>query len=424
MNVLGGAARIDTLRYTHFGPVQRVGDRWIAIRWTAHEPSRTLEALWGMNHATTYAAFEEALRSWDTPMQNILYAGRDGRIAIRSTGHLPVRADSSGVGVRDGSTSRTRWIGRVPFEQLPHAIDPAQGFLSSTNQDPADAAYPYYLGRDWYSNLRSLRIDTLLRGKSRHTVEDLIAYQSDVRAMHQVLLAPLLDTLQNLPPRADTLRRMLVAWDGDTDTGRPEPTVLYFFVRALDAVTWDESVFRIREPSVTPHLVLLRDDPGSKWLDRPGTPEVERAADLLRVALAQTADTLDARYGWNPEAWRWGDHHGVIFRHLTQSDALTALWRGPFEYPGFSETLSPASGLRTTHSASWRVVVDFSKTPVEAFGVYPGGQSGDPFSKFYDLHLDRFLRFEPYALYRPPSADAIPADRVTHRLHLTPADRR
>ena len=198
-----------------------------------------------------------------------------------------VNAESSGVGVRDGSTSRTRWIGRVPFEQLPHAIDPPQGFLSSTNQDPADAAYPYYLGRDWYSNLRSLRIDTLLRGKERHSVEDLVRYQSDVRAMQRDLLSPMHDTLKSLPPRADTLRRMLVAWNGDTDVDRPEPTVLYFFVRALDAVTWDESVFRIREPAVTPHVVLLRDEPTSRWLDRPNTRRLvnEAAGSRMRKAL-------------------------------------------------------------------------------------------------------------------------------------------
>ncbi len=418
-HVLGAESVVDTLRMSHFGPVTEADGVLLALRWTAHYRSRTMLALWGMNRARDYADFEQAIRLWDTPMQNILYAGRDGRIAIRSTGHLPVRAGGSGSGLLDGTTTANDWIGRVPFEQLPHAVDPEQGFLTSTNQDPADARYPYYLGRDWTSNFRSLRIDSLLRGKARHTTDDLKGYQADVKAVQHGLYRPLLDTLTGLTPRADSLRKLLVAWNGVTAVDEAAPLGLYHFLERLRALTWDEPVFRARRPAAMQLFLTLRDEPQSPWLDRPDTRARETAPDLLRLALAQAADTLRARYG-PPATWRWGDHHQVVFRHMTRNEALAPLWRGPHPYPGFAETLSPASSLNTTHSASWRVVVDFSQQPPQGWGVYPGGQSGNPFSPLYDAHLDTYLGFAHYTLFKPRTADSIPADRVAARLTLRP----
>ncbi len=419
LGVLRGAAVVDTLRYTHLGPVMDVDGQPVALRWTAHGRSRTMRALWNMHHATNLAEFEKATRDWDTPMQNILYAGRDGHIAIRSTGHLPVRAQGTGSGLLDGTTSRNAWTGRVPFDQLPHAVDPERGWLSSTNQDPADASYPYYLGRDWYSNLRSLRIARLLDARPQHSADDLKRYQADVHVMQFELMKPLLDTLTALAPRADSLRALLVAWDGEAVRDAAAPLAFYVFHETLRRRVWDEPVFARRRPAFVPLYLLLRDTPGSPLLDRPDTPIREDAALLLRGVLAEAADSLRARFG-PPASWRWGAVHGAVFEHLTQSDALAAFSRGPFPYPGFAETLSPAADLETTHSASWRVVVDFSAQPPQGWGVYPGGQSGNPFSPHYDDFIGTYLDFRHYPLFKPAGAASIPADSVESRLLLSP----
>jgi penicillin amidase len=141
----------------------------------------------------------------------------------------------------------------------------------------------------------------------------------------------------------------------------------------------------------------------------------------LRHVLHAAADTLAARHEWDPAAWRWGDHHGVLFRHLTQNQQLEPLWRGPFPYPGFEATVSPARGRTATHSASWRVVVDFSTTPPTGYGVYPGGQSGNPFHPaFYDGHIDTYLNFEHYRLLNPSGPDAFAPADVGQRMRLVP----
>ena len=424
IRVKGRDPVLDTLYYAHWGPVTKDADGAVAVQWTAHYPSHTLGALWGMNHAHDYASFEEATRGWDTPMQNILYAGRDSIIAIRSTGFLPIRKGGHGMGLLDGATDAFAWTGRAPFDELPHAVDPVRGYLTSTNQQPAGPDYPYYLGHDWRSAYRSLRIDALLRGKPAHTVADMKAYQADVHAVQRDLFVPLLDTLSGLSPRADTLRAMLARWNGDTTVDRPEPIILDDFLRALRRLTWDESVFvGRRKPAEVRLYRLLTEHPESKWLDVTATPERERAAGLLRMALDSAVVSLEREAGWGAERWRWGDHHKVVFRHITQSEALRPLWRGPYEYPGFAETLSPAGARMTTHSASWRVVLDFSQSPLRAYGVFPGGPSGNPFSALYDAQIPEYVGFRYYDLLRPARPEDLGEGQRRARLTLRPGAR-
>ena len=423
IRVNGGTPVIDTLYYSHHGPVtfpdpaaidtlDRPGA--VARHWVAHDSSRTLRALWGMNHASNLEEFESALRYWDTPMQNILYAGGDGHIAIRSTGYLPIRRAGHGRGLLDGTTDRFAWTGRVPFDELPAATDPAQGYLTSSNQKPTNAADTTYLGHNWPAGWRSLRLDSLLGRRSAHGVRDFMRYQADVDVQQRDVFVPLLRGVSGLSPRADTLRRMLRAWEGEAAVDRPEPLVLDVFLDRLRDLAWDERVFTVGLRPEDPAFVrLLRENPSSKWFDIQSTDAEEGADALLRRALEATADTLAARHGWDRNAWRWGDHHSIVFRHLTRSEALKPFWRGPMEYPGFASTVSPARGRRATHSASQRLIIDFSETPPEAYGVVPGGQSGNPLHPtHYDAQLSAYVNFEYFDLLKPDAPADLPPDRT------------
>jgi len=414
---------IDTLYYSHHGPVtfpdpaaidtlDRPGA--VARRWVAHDSSRTLRALWEMNHASNLDEFEAALRYWDTPMQNILYAGRDGHIAIRSTGYLPTRRAGHGRGLLDGTTDRFAWTGRVPFEQLPSSTDPAQGYLTSSNQKPTGATDTTYLGHNWPAGWRSLRLDSLLNRTDAHGVDDFMRYQADVDVQQRDVFVPLLDGVSGLSPRADTLRQMLRGWAGRAAVDRPEPLVLDIFLDRLRDLAWDERVFTVGlRPEDPAFVTLLQERPSSKWFDIQSTDAEENADALLRRALEATADSLTARHGWDRSAWRWGNHHTVVFRHLTRSEALEPFWRGPMEYPGFSSTVSPAGGRRATHSASQRLIVDFSTTPPQAYGVVPGGQSGNPLHPtHYDAQLSAYVNFEYFDLLKPDAPADLPDDRT------------
>jgi penicillin amidase len=375
-----------------------------------------------MNRADSAAAVTEALRMWDTPMQNVLYAGSGGDIAIRSTGHLPVRRAGHGRGLLPGSTDTFEWTGRVPFDSLPAARNPAQDFLASANQKPTGDDYPYYLGYDWPDGYRSMRIDSLLRGQSQHSVADFQRYHTDVKVPSRSVFVPLLRPLEGLSPRADTLRRMLAAWNGAAAVDRPEPLVFHEFLSLLRRETWDERVFAAGpDPEDAVLVDLLRHNPDARWLDVQATPGTEDASALLRRALEATADTLASRHGWAPGEWRWGDHHRIQFRHMSGSEQLRPLWRGPYDFPGFASTVLQAPGNPVTHTASQRVIVDFSTTPPTGYGVVPGGQRGTPLDPaFYDTQIPTFLDGEYFDLRTPATPPSLQAPGTRSTLTMQP----
>lgn len=407
IHVAGGDFVVDTLRISRFGPVMEEGDSLYALRWVGHEFGRTFDAVWDMNRASNYHEFEEAIRQWDYPMQNILYAGADSIIAIRSTGYLPIRASGSGFGVLDGTSSDDDWIGRVAFDELPHMISPDRGYATSTNQRPAGEWYPHYLGRDWDSIYRSIRIDSLLSGKAEHSPADLMRYQSDVRAVQADLFLPLTERLEDLSPAAASVRERLLAWDRVMSVDSEEATIFHWFMDALGESLWDEALLADLPGPADVRVLDARTRPGiARLLGSTGSSVEDRLDTLLTGALAEAArHTRD-------DVPEWGDIHGVEFSHITGAGPLHPLDRGPYPYPGTNETLSPGRGLIVSHSASWRVVVDFSTSPPKAWGVYPGGQSGNPFSPLYDAHLPAFLNFRYYPLSLADRPKDVPIDVV------------
>ncbi len=411
--VKGAAARIDTALFSHFGPVVRMDTGAVALRWVAHEPGGILRAIWDMNRAGNRQEFDAALRHFDMPAMNILYADTAGSISIRSTGRIPIRKAGHGAGLLDGTTDRFEWTGSIPFEHLPHADQTAQSYLFSANQLPVGPGYPHYLGHDWPDAYRALRIDSLLRSRPQHGVEDFLRYQSDVHVVQRDLFVPLLEGLGGLSRNASAVRDRLLAWSGEATLDSEAPIAMHLFLQHLRSLAWDEAVFAgMPVPKDMTLLHLLRQ--GSSWLDVARTPETEDASMLLAMALEETGKTLRQDF----QDPRWGNVHHVLLRHFTQNPGLRALWSGPHAYPGFDETISPGSELETTHGASWRMVVDFSRRPPEGYGIFPGGQSGRPLSRYYDLHVPSYLDFEHYKLHRPRNPGELP--EVSSRITLSP----
>ena len=248
----------------------------------------------------------------------------------------------------------------------------------------------------------------------------MMAYQSDVHVVQRDLFVPMMDTIADLSEDARYIRSVLLDWDGRASLEAAGPLVLDEYLDILADLTWDEFDREgLRRPGLEQLYRLITEEPTSRWLDIRSTDmKRETAADLVHAALEATSDTLRVRYGWGVDAWRWDDHHKLVIPHLTKSDALSAFSVGPMSYPGFSNTLSPAAGRMTKNSASWRMVVDFSTDPPEALGIYPGGQSGNPYSVHYADFVEMFTHFGYYRLTRPGRPELVSGITTT----FEPAD--
>ena len=429
----GVALATDTIYHTHRGPMLRAGKLWVSRRWTVLEPNDVNGVFERAAMARSSADIFKAFDSYATPAQNVLTADRGGHIAIRSTGHYPIRPKTAPRGdvLIDGSTSANDWQGWWPLADYPQSVDPAQGYLASNNQQPKDPKVdPRYFGWDWPDPWRAMRINALLRADSAVTPDAMRRFQTDpVSERTKIFVRAFTEAVDSAPaPRDSALThaaKILAGWDQRFTTDN-EVAVLY--TAALDELTrrtWDELVIpgatsndRPRgaaTPSAT-MLTELLSDPKSPWWDDRSTRNVVEDRDMiLRASLLAGYQRVIKQYGEPGAAWRWGYVRYANIHHLLRIPALSRLSIPMQSGPG---TLNPSGGDGTAGS-SWRMVVELGPE-VRAWGTYPGGQSGNPASKRYDDHLAKWRAGELDTLRFPPRASDLAGHSLSSTLTLTP----
>jgi penicillin amidase len=393
IKVRGGKPVIESVFYTHLGPVPFTETRpdmpdWIpvgaAMRWTGHDASRIMEAIYILNHGRDYGEFKTAIAKFDCPAQNIVYAGSDGRIAIWHNGKFPLRARGQGRYLLDGSSPADEWAGWLPMDRVPHSEDPDRGFVSSANQNPADEAYPYYLGWDYGTFERGARINEILSAAPLVTPEDMIRMQGDALSLRaRTILPQLLEILPKagLPAEEQACARELGRWDFVYRAESTEPTVFNRFWIELYLAIWSDDrekgkkLFEVPAADITMELILR--EPDSPYFDDLATPAKESLADIVRLAFSQAVSHLTEENGTFGPRWRWGQTNPVTIGHLGRIPGLEA---PPLAVSGGRSIINAASG---SHGPSWRMVVEMGPT-VQAWGILPGGASGNPGSRFYD----------------------------------------
>jgi penicillin amidase len=173
--VKGGDPVIEEVIVTHHGPLINTlapdlcGGQPLALRWTALEPDNIFQAVLDMNRAGDCQAFRQALRNWSVPIQNTVYADRQGNIGYSLPGKVPVRAKGDGRVPVPGWTGEYEWTGYIPFEELPHLFNPPAGFIVSANNRVVGQDYPHYLGYDHVSGNRAQRITELIQAQDKST---------------------------------------------------------------------------------------------------------------------------------------------------------------------------------------------------------------------------------------------------------------
>ena len=82
-----------------------------------------------------------------------------------------------------------------------------------------------------------------------------------------------------------------------------------------------------------------------------------------------------------------------MIKHLLK-DAVMPFARN-VSVGGWGNTIN---AVTVTHGPSWRMIVQLSQ-PTQAYGVYPGGQDGNPGSKYYDDFVDTWATGQYYPLW-------------------------
>jgi len=416
---------VDTLRFTHRGPLTRGRDgRWVSTRWTVLEAGGELTQFSRAARATTALAWLDSMAAYQAPAQNMLVADRGGIIAIRTTGRFPLRPVVRGDLVQRGDTSASDWPGDWPLADLPQAVSPLQGYLASANQQPIDPRVnPRYLGADWYSPWRAIRINELLRMDSAVTPDAMRRYQTDPGSPAADVFIPAFFSAARRFPERDSLQRaaaLLAQWDRRYTKDNTRAVLYEAAIREMQRLLWDElrgppgSERPPRDPGLAIVALLLR-DPGSAWWDRRSTRAVEDRDEILARALEAAMGETERRYGPPDDGgWRWDRVRHANIRHLLQLPGLSALG---VAVQGGQSTLNPSSGTGG-FGPTWRMVVELGPE-IRAWGIYPGGQSGNPASSRYADRVRTWSDGRLDTLFVPRTLEAA-ARRQMSGLRLEP----
>ena len=426
----GEALGVDTLRFTHRGPMSRDPDgRWTSMRWSVLSPDLNQTVFLDAARARTAREFLDIMADgFGVPAQNMIVADRQGTIGIRSTGHFPIRPSwTTGFTIQDGSRSANDWEGFWPLERYPQSFDPAQGFLASANQEPLDPKENAYLGIDTdFDVWRALRINKLLRGDSAVTPETMRRWQTDPGSERANAFVPwFLDAAKagkagkGSTAALDSAAAWLAAWDRRYVPDDDHVVLFEAAMRQLAARTWDELLNengrRVATPSSALLLGLLQDPASVWWDDRRTTDVVEDRDAILAASLVAAHDSLVRRYGERSAGgWRWGTVGATRVMHLL---GIPAFSERDIAVQGGPGTLNPSSV--GGHGPSWRMVVELADS-VRAWGTYPGGQSGNPMSPRYRDRLPFWRQGELDTLFAPRDTGMLrawPAVRLIPEAH-------
>ena len=405
----GSVITVDTILHTHRGPVSHDSGQYVSLRWTVLEDQGELSALLGVNQARSVDEWMSAMETWVAPTQNGLVADRQGNIAVRSTGRYPIRPPGTGGDwVFDGTTSSSDWQGWRPVSSYPGSTNPAQGYLTSSNQQPVDPGYDdRYLGANWPSPWRAMRINQLLRADSVFTATDLSRFQTDPGSPRaDVFVEAFLEAADDGSGPSEA-GRLLAEWDRRYTTDNTRAALFELAMDELADRTWDELIGPDGRRVATPRtaiLAALLSDPANAWWDDRSTPGVTEGRDDILTSSLDAA-LVAAREAYGPES-----EDGWVWNRVATANVVHFLGLSPFSalnlpIRGGPETLNPNSG-NGRNGASWRMVVELGEE-VEGRGTYPGGQSGHPLSPAYLDRIDDWVEGELQPLRFPRGAEEL-----------------
>ncbi len=413
---------VEKVTITRHGPVisDAVGyaEHRVALQAMSLRPCRALTGWWALNQARGWDDFVNAVSSIDSPTLCIAYADVDENIGYWVTGKVPVRAKGNGMVPAPGWTGEFEWIGEVPFAEMPHALNPAKGYVVNCNNKIVPDDYPHYLGSVWMNGYRVRRLTEMIENRKKLSPEDFRMMQTDVTSIPGNQFVERAHAVSSDDPDVRLALEHLLAWDGkltpDTVGGTIYEVARYLLVRSLlepglgKALT-DEVLGKAFNPVLlqdneffgneTQAVFRMLDNPESWWVAQAGGADA-----ALKGALKQAVAWLSSTLGSDPARWHWGKIHRITLAHpLALQKPLDLVFnRGPYPVGGDTDTpwqaaMSPGDPYdNKLWAPSMRHIIDLGDLSRSQF-IIPAGQSGHLASPHYNDMTELWLTGE----YRP-----------------------
>ena len=302
---------------TRHGPVwKELNGKVLTLRWAAAQLQNFGLPLVEINKARNWTEFTKALSRFPGPGQNFVYADVDGNIGYHATGQLPIRRNYWGDVPVDGSSGENEWDGYIPFDELPQAFNPKNGYIVTANQNPFPVDYKYRVSGYFASQYRSKQILDMLRAMgNKVTPQETLRIQKDVysgfsRMLGRQLVAAYDKRKATNPAFADPVA-LLRTWDGQMDGEKPEGlvvTLAFQYVRKAIAERASPGNADVYTLQLSPAVMgrLLRERPAGWFKDYD---------EMLLKAFADSLDEGRRMQGDAVKNWKYGKYTFLAVDH-------------------------------------------------------------------------------------------------------------
>lgn len=388
-----------TIYRTHHGPVVAVRNKkWISLK--SQESNIDLLAVnWQKMKAKNLKQFTKMLNKRVMVGNNIVYADKDGNIGYWHGNFVPKRNPSYDWKRQvDGTIKETEWQGTHTLEELPHYINPANGWVQNCNSTPLYAAgkfdsimsrKPIYMLPDG-NTPRAVNAVRVLNQLQNATLDDVIKAAHDPYLPNAARFIPMLVTSFG-KVQSDTVFvalagaiKTLSAWDYRADTSSVATTL---------AVLWTERLVQMNVAKLP--RPITNEEQYSVTNGSNLTLEFLSAAEQVKM-LGQVVQELQKEFG----TWEvtWGQLNrfqrpaeGKPFNDTQKSWAVPAT-------PGYMGSLnayvsrkSPQTKARYGVTGNTFVAaVEFGKT-LKAKTVLTGGASTNSTSPHYTDQVNGYI---------------------------------
>ncbi|WP_351233648.1 penicillin acylase family protein [Streptomyces sp. NPDC002133] len=473
IKVAGGESHTILVRETEHGPLvsdrsdelEGVGKRapvtsapdraagyGVALRWTALDPGKSMDAVFKLNRAKDWDSFRAAAEDFEVPSQNLIYADTKGNIGYQAPGRIPIRAEGlDGSMPAPGWDRDSGWKKYIPFDELPYEYNPKRGYIVTANQAVVDAKkYPYQITTDYGYGSRSQRINDLIEAKTKDggkiSTDDMRTMQMDNSSEIAKDLTPYLLKIDISDPYVREAQKLLEGWDY---TQEPDSGAAAYFnavwrnvlklafgnklpkelrvegeclnVSPVDNAGPVDDLHRlVREcgqrdaESAQPdggdrwyEVVrgLLKNETSEWWQTPPNRNEIGTATrdDLLKRAMDDARWELTAKLGKDASTWSWGRLHQLTLKNQTLgTEGPGALqWvlnRGPWNLGGGEATVNAtgwnaAGGYEVIWVPSMRMVVNVGDWDKSRW-INLTGASGHAYNAHYTDQTDKWAKGE------------------------------
>jgi len=353
----------------------------------------TLSGLLGVNRASSFEEFREALSTIRGASVHIGYADVNGNIGYQYLTTFPMRKSGENPLPMPGKSGRHDWTGFIPFEEHPFALNPEKGYLASFNQMPAVGNY---YGTSYFLFERAYRFEELIREKEKFTPDDVRRLQNDTGSHVAQIFIPLISSACSAESSLAPHIAMLAKWDRFIGLGSPEATLFNSFITHLIRNTFEDQLGKhmVDELFSDLHVSIplqwliryMDANTGFFWDDIRTESTAETRDDMIVKSMRDAVHELQGRYGKNADAWSWGKVHKMKIKHPLGS-VLPFLNLGPYSYPGDDFTIHAGWWKRDNpfemySGAAIRIIVDMADLSAMTI-MSPPGQSGHFLSPHY-----------------------------------------